>query len=165
MSAAVALVGTREGIEIEEAAGQAREGVPAEISTRFDHASVTKPFVATLALVLDAEGALPLGTRIGDVWPAAHARLARRPLSDLLRHRSGLAGWTPLYHRCRSLDEAVELIVNGGAVGEEPTAISWAPGWARTAISGLSSSAGRRRSPRERRWRSCSARASSLRSD
>jgi CubicO group peptidase (beta-lactamase class C family) len=116
MSAAVALVATREGIELEEAAGQARAGVPAEISTRFDFASVTKPFVATLALVLDAEGALPLGTRIGDVWPAAHARLARRPLSDLLRHRSGVAGWTPLYHRCRSLDEAVELIVRGGAV-------------------------------------------------
>jgi CubicO group peptidase (beta-lactamase class C family) len=117
VSSAVALVGTREEIELEEAAGQAREGVPAEISTRFDHASVTKPFVATLALVLDAEGALPLGTRIGDVWPAAHARLARRPLSDLLRHRSGVAGWTPLYHRCRSLGEAVELIVRGGAVG------------------------------------------------
>jgi CubicO group peptidase (beta-lactamase class C family) len=117
VSSAVALVGTREGIELEEAAGEARAGVPAEISTRFDHASVTKPFVATLALVLDAEGALPLGTRIGDVWPAAHARLARRPLSDLLRHRSGVAGWTPLYHRCRSLDEAVELIVRGGAVG------------------------------------------------
>jgi len=114
VSSAVALVGTREEIEIEEAVGEARVGVPAEISTRFDHASVTKPFVATLALVLDAEGALPLGTRIGDVWPAAHARLARRPLSDLLRHRSGLAGWTPLYHRCRSLEEALELIARGG---------------------------------------------------
>ncbi len=118
MSAALALVGTREDIELEEAAGQARAGAPAEISTRFDYASVTKPFVATLALVLDAEGALPLGTRIGDVWPAAHARLARRPLSDLLRHRSGLAGWTPLYHRCRSLEEATELIVRGGGDGD-----------------------------------------------
>src|SRR6476661_3743289 len=118
VSSAVALVGTRGEIELEEAAGEARAGVPAEISTRFDHASVTKPFVATLALVLDAEGALPLGTRIGDIWPAAHARLARRPLSDLLRHRSGLAGWTPLYHRCRSLDEAVELIASGGREGD-----------------------------------------------
>jgi CubicO group peptidase (beta-lactamase class C family) len=122
LSAAVALVGTREEIEIEEAAGQAREGIltkiPAEIATRFDYASITKPFVATLALVLDAEGVLPLATRIGDVWPRAHARLARRTLSDLLRHRSGLAAWTPLYHRCRSLDEAVELIVAGGRDGD-----------------------------------------------
>lgn len=118
VSAAVALVGTGEGIEIEEAAGQAREGVPADISTRFDYASLTKPFMATLALVLDAGGVLPLSARIGDVWPKAHERLARRPLSDLLRHRSGLAAWTPLYYRCRSLDETVELIVRGGEDGD-----------------------------------------------
>jgi CubicO group peptidase (beta-lactamase class C family) len=120
MSAAVALVGTREAIEVEAAAGQAREGASAEIaeiSTRFDYASLTKPFMATLALVLDAEGVLPLRLPIGDVWPRAHRRLARCPLSDLLRHRSGLAAWTPLYHRCRSVEEAVELIVGGGQDG------------------------------------------------
>jgi CubicO group peptidase (beta-lactamase class C family) len=114
MSAAVALVGTREEIWIEETAGE----VPAGIATRFDYASVTKPLMATLALVLDGEGTLPLGTEIGEVWPGAYARLARRPLSDLFRHRSGLAGWTPLYHRCRSLDEAVDLIVQGGEDGD-----------------------------------------------
>jgi CubicO group peptidase (beta-lactamase class C family) len=118
MSAAVALVGTREAIEVEEAAGLAREGVPATISTRFDYASLTKPFMATLALVLDAAGVLPLATRIGDVWPRAHSRLAPRLLSDLLRHRSGLAAWTPLYQRCASLDEAVGLIVQGGRDGD-----------------------------------------------
>src|SRR4051794_29512835 len=118
VSAAVALVGTPGEIEIEEAAGQAREGIPAEASTRFDWASVTKPVVATLALVLDAEGSLPLATPIGDVWPEAHPRLARRPLADLLRNRSGLAAWTPLYHRCRNLDEAAELIVRGGKDGD-----------------------------------------------
>jgi CubicO group peptidase (beta-lactamase class C family) len=114
VSAAVALVATREEIEIEEAAGEA----PAGIATRFDWASVTKPVVATLALVLDAEGSLPLAAPIGDIWPEAHARLARRPLADLLRNRSGLAAWTPLYHRCRSLDEAEELIVRGGRDGD-----------------------------------------------
>jgi CubicO group peptidase (beta-lactamase class C family) len=123
MSAAVALVGTLDEIEIEEAAGEARDGVPATISTRFDYASVTKPFMATLALVLDAAGVLPLATRIGDLWPRAHPRLAPRLLSDLLRHRSGLAAWTPLYARCHpsrcgSLDEAVELIVEGGRDGD-----------------------------------------------
>jgi CubicO group peptidase (beta-lactamase class C family) len=114
MSATVALVGTRREILIEEAAGE----VPAGTATRFDYASVTKPLMATLALVLDGEGTLPLGTKIGEVWPRAHERLARRPLSDLLRHRSGLAGWTPLYHRCRSLEEALNLIVQGGEDGD-----------------------------------------------
>jgi CubicO group peptidase (beta-lactamase class C family) len=118
MSAAVALVATGESIEVEEAAGLARESEPATVATRFDYASLTKPFMATLALTLDAAGVLPLATRIGDVWARAHPRLAPRPLSDLLRHRSGLAAWTPLYHRCGSLDEAVELIVEGGRDGD-----------------------------------------------
>ena len=113
VSSAVALVGTADGIGWEGTAGEAREGVPAEVSTRFDFASLTKPFTASLALVLDAEGTLPLGTRIGEVWPEAHRDLARRRLSDLLRHRSGLAGWTPLYHRCQSVEEAFELILRG----------------------------------------------------
>jgi CubicO group peptidase (beta-lactamase class C family) len=111
-SAVVALAATPESIEMEEAAGLAG------ISTRFDYASLTKPFTATLALTLDADGTLPLAARIGDLWPEAHRDLARRPLSDLLRHRYGLAGWAPLYHRCRSVEEAIDLIVNGGADGE-----------------------------------------------
>lgn len=118
VSAAVALRGTAEEIEWEGAAGWARRGLAAEAATRFDYASVTKPFVASLALILDAEGTLPLAERIGQLWPEAHLELARRPLSDLLRHRSGLAGWTPLYHRCRSVDEALGLIVRGGSEGE-----------------------------------------------
>lgn len=121
ISSGVALVGTAEGIEWEGAAGEAREGIPAEVTTRFDFASLTKPFTASLALVLDAEGTLPLRTRIGEVWPEAHRDLARRSLSDLLRHRSGLAGWAPLYHRSRSVDEAFELILRAeDLAGAEP---------------------------------------------
>ncbi|HSG40104.1 MAG TPA: serine hydrolase, partial [Thermoanaerobaculia bacterium] len=81
-SAVVALAATPESIELEEAAGLAGT------STRFDYASLTKPFTATLALTLDADGTLLLAARIGDLWPEAHRDLARRPLSDLLRHRS-----------------------------------------------------------------------------
>ena len=117
-SSVVGLVATAEEILWEGAAGEARAGVPADVAARFDYASLTKPFMATLALTLDAGGVLPLAARIGDVWPQAHRALARRPLSDLLRHRSGLVGWTPLYHRCRSVDEAVELIVRGGTEGD-----------------------------------------------
>ncbi len=128
VSSAVALVGTAEEIEWQGAAGEARKGVPAEVSTRFDFASLTKPFTATLALVLDAEGTLPLGTRIGEVWPEAHRDLARRRLSDLLRHRSGLAGWTPLYdrcQRCRSVEEAFDLILRAEDLeGAKPSTYS-----------------------------------------
>lgn len=121
VSAVVALKGTAEEVEWERAAGEAREGVAAKETTRFDFASLTKPFVASLALALDAEGVLALGTRIGEVWPEAHRDLARRPLSDLLRYCSGLAGWTPLYHRCqgcRSVEEAFEWIARGGHDGD-----------------------------------------------
>jgi CubicO group peptidase (beta-lactamase class C family) len=114
----VVLAGAADAVEWEGAAGEAREGVSATISTRFDYASLTKPFVATLALILDAERVLPLGARIGDVWPRAHPALARRPFSDVLRHRSGIAGWTPIYHRCRSVDEMEELLVAGGRDGD-----------------------------------------------
>jgi len=65
--------------------------------SRFDLASLTKPFVATLAAELDAAGRLPLDREIGELIPAAHPGLARRTLDDLLRHRSGLLPWAPLY--------------------------------------------------------------------
>jgi CubicO group peptidase (beta-lactamase class C family) len=109
-SAAVGLVATADEVVWEGAVGEA--------ATRFDYASLTKPFVASLALILDACGVLPLATLIGDLWPQAHRALAPRPLSDLLRHRSGLAGWTPIYHRCGSVEEAVELILAGGENGD-----------------------------------------------
>lgn len=116
-AAAVALVGTADEVLWEGAAGEARPGVPAGMATRFDYASVTKPFVATLALLLDADGTLPLGTKIAEVWPGAHPALGRRPLSDLFRHRSGLLGWTPLYHRCRTLEDVRELLLGGKLLG------------------------------------------------
>lgn len=62
----------------------------------FDAASLTKPFVATLALRLDASGVLRLETPIGELLPSARGALARRPVESLLRHRSGLAAWHPL---------------------------------------------------------------------
>jgi CubicO group peptidase (beta-lactamase class C family) len=118
VSSAVALRGTATEVEWEGAAGEARPGAPATPAIRFDFASLTKPFVATLALVLDAAGELPLALPIGEAWPQTHARLARRPLSDLLRHRSGLAGWAPLYHLCLEPGEAADRIAGGGTDGD-----------------------------------------------
>lgn len=116
-SSAVALAGTADRIVWEGAAGQAREGVPATPETRLDFASLTKPFIATLALVLDAEGVLPLATPISAVWPEVDPRLGRRPLSDLLRHRSGMAAWRPLYHLCRSREDVLALLLSPSLLG------------------------------------------------
>lgn len=106
-TSAAAVVGTAEEVLWEGEAGATPE-------TRFDYASLTKPITATLALVLDAEGALPLQTRIGEIWSAAHPDLAQRTMSDLLRHRSGLVAWAPFYHLCRSREEALDLLLRGG---------------------------------------------------
>jgi serine-type D-Ala-D-Ala carboxypeptidase len=116
-SCAVALVGDADRVSWEVAAGDARMGVPAESATRFDYASLTKPFVATLALVLDASGELSLAMPIGDVWREADPRLARRPLSDLLCHRSGIAAWRPLYHLCRSREDVLSLLLDPSVLG------------------------------------------------
>jgi len=116
-SSAVALAGTAKEIVWEEAVGQARADVPAAVITRFDYASLTKPFIATLALVLDAEGVLPLGTPIQEIWPEADPRLGRRPLSDLLRHRSGLAAWRPLAHLCQTREDVLALLLGGSLLG------------------------------------------------
>lgn len=124
-SAVVALIGGGRRLEWNRAAGWARGGPPtgrrAEAATWFDYGSLTKPFVATLALTLDRTGELPLGTRIGEVLGgAADRRLSALPLADLLRHRSGLMGWTPLYARCRSLAEVEALLLSGALLGARP---------------------------------------------
>lgn len=65
-SAVVALTGGSRQIDWWRAAGWARGGPPAgraaELATWFDYGSLTKPFLATLALVLDRTGELPLAT-------------------------------------------------------------------------------------------------------
>lgn len=123
-TAAVALIGEPDQVLWALSAGWVRgtgeTGTRSRVSTRFDLASVTKPIVATLAVVLDAEGVLPLETAVGDVWPAAHPDLARRPLSDLLRHRSGLFAWYPFYHRCRTREEVLALLLSGELLGARP---------------------------------------------
>jgi CubicO group peptidase (beta-lactamase class C family) len=116
-SAAVALIGGPRRVEWSRAAGWARgappAGRPAEVGTWFDLASLTKPFVATLALALDRSRELPLATPLGEVLAGAHPRLAATPLGDLLRHRAGLPAWTPLYARCHSLAEVEALLLAG----------------------------------------------------
>ncbi|HYH46445.1 MAG TPA: serine hydrolase domain-containing protein [Thermoanaerobaculia bacterium] len=112
-SAVTALIATPDEILWEGSAGQARPGLPATPSTRYDFGSITKPFAATLALLLDRAGELPLATRVGQIFPETAPALRRRSLSSLLRHRSGVAAWASLYTRCFSLPDVFSLLLGG----------------------------------------------------
>jgi len=90
VSALEAVVATEDEVLFRHAAGYrvGGERLVAGSGARFDAASLTKPWMATLALAVDAAGELPLRTALpGD--PSA-------TLEDLLRHRAGLPAWTPL---------------------------------------------------------------------
>lgn len=112
-TSAVGLVGTPDRILWEGAAGEARPGVPVEPDSQYDFASLTKPFTATLALVLAADGTLPLATRISEVWPEVDRALGKRRFEELLRHRAGVAAWAPLYQLCRTREDVLRLILGG----------------------------------------------------
>lgn len=125
-SAAVATVVGANGRAIVEASAGWRRAAdrPVAAGDRFDVASLTKPHVATLALRLAARGALELATPIGELFPRAAPALARRTLEDLLRHRSGLRAWTPLYRRLRRGagfgDRLAALLAGGELLGAAP---------------------------------------------
>ena len=111
-SAAAGLV-TQRGIPAwSGAAGVVRHrGASAKPETLFDLSSLTKPFVATLAVLLARAGELPLTARIGDLVPSARGRAARATLESLLRHRSGLVPWAPLESLCRRNSEATARLL------------------------------------------------------
>ena len=115
VSDAVALVGDGERTLMRAAAGDV--ACRRAVSPLFDLASLTKPWTASLALRLDARGLLPLGLEIGQLWPGCDERLGRRTLEDLLRHRSGLLPWAPLYRRCRKRSAVARLLLGGGLLG------------------------------------------------
>lgn len=112
-SAAVALVATAAEKEFEI---QATAAAGARVASRFDLASLTKPFVATLACALHRRGLLPLDLPLAEVWPRRplHPRLRRRALADLLRHRAGFQPWAPLYHLCSDVADVSALLLAGG---------------------------------------------------
>jgi CubicO group peptidase (beta-lactamase class C family) len=118
VTAAFALVATRDrtvwsGGAAASGASPARSPGRPTASSLFDAASLTKPWMATLALALDQEDALALGATLGEVWPGCSASLADTVLEDLLRHRAGFAPWTPLYHRCRRAEQVERLLASG----------------------------------------------------
>ena len=88
---------------------------------RFDAASLTKPWMASLALALDRRGELALDTALGELVPACHPALAPKTLEDLLRHRSGLPAWVPLAlrlgRRIAEPEALEELLTRGEPAG------------------------------------------------
>lgn len=103
-TARVSYAGWQEVVERRRAVGP---------ETRFDLASLTKPFTATLALRLDQAGTLPLETALGSVWPEVVGELADTKLEDLLRHRAHLRRWMPLYAICRGPEEVAQRLLDG----------------------------------------------------
>src|SRR5262245_66441146 len=104
VTAAFALVATRErtvwsggAVDGGVAAMPGADSSPAPptVSSLFDAASLTKPWIATLALALEATGELPLDLALGEIWPGCAPAIATTPLSQLLRHRAGFQAWTP----------------------------------------------------------------------
>jgi len=96
--------------------------------TPFALASVSKPFTAALALLLDACGVMPLSTRAASLVPYADVR-PEATIEDLLRHEGGMSDWlTDKYTRMSWLIEhpngkvgpktAVQNLLPRGEIGD-----------------------------------------------
>lgn len=119
--AAAALVGDRRRVLARAAAGSLRPagaGLPER--ALFDLASLSKPWTATTALRLDADGTLPLGTQLGEIWPRVVTSLARRTLGELLSHAAGFQAWAPLPLHCVGPAEVPDLLLSGTLTGARP---------------------------------------------
>jgi CubicO group peptidase (beta-lactamase class C family) len=122
-TAVSALIGNADRPQIAARAGWRDEGRSASVgrNDRFDLASLSKPWTATLALALARRKLLPLDTTIGEVWTEAPPELARHELADLLAHRAGMAAWRPLFHLPRSRELADRLLEPASLGAAVPT--------------------------------------------
>jgi CubicO group peptidase (beta-lactamase class C family) len=122
VSAVAVLVGSADRVEGEAYAGRVRSTAPVapDRRTLFDLASLTKPFMASLALLLEGQDRWSLEQTIGDIWPQAPLPLAHRTLADLLRHRAGFQAWAPFYQLCSRPGEVEELLLGGRMLSGEP---------------------------------------------
>ena len=83
-----------DGREVSAVSGSAdrSSGRAVSVNTPFALASVSKPFTAAIALLLDACGIMPLDTRASSLVPYADVR-AEATIEDLLRHEAGMSDW------------------------------------------------------------------------
>ncbi|MFE6159952.1 serine hydrolase domain-containing protein [Streptomyces sp. NPDC056486] len=109
-SAAAWSVGTADGIVDSGHLGTRRWGGPALDGTElWDLASVTKPVVGLVVLVLAERGALALTDPIEELLPAYRGTdKARITVGQLLAHTSGLPGGVPLYRSSPTRRELLE---------------------------------------------------------
>ena len=100
-SASVGLFERRSWAFVSASAGLLGTGLPhVEADAVYDLASVTKPFVATTALVLHQLGTFDLAQPVSTlVAEAAGTPLGDRSWEEVLSHRSGLDAWVPFYER------------------------------------------------------------------
>ena len=83
-----------DGREVSAVSGSADKSSGRAVSTNtpFALASVSKPFTAAIALLLDACDIMPLTTRASSLVPYADVR-AEATIEDLLRHEAGMSDW------------------------------------------------------------------------
>ncbi len=113
VTAASAVIASPTAILYEKSVGAA--AMAAE--TRYDLASVTKPFTATVAVSLDQAGRFTLDTTLGSVWGASLGALQRVSMADLLRHEAGFSPWAPLYELCVDDSEVALYLLRGNLLG------------------------------------------------
>ena len=97
------------------------------LETRFDVASLTKPFAATAALLMNRSGVIDLNARLGDIIEGLPRSGGTARLADLFRHQAGLIPWFPFYSESELLP-AIERFTDPGL---------WRPAEAEPAYSDL----------------------------
>jgi len=120
VSSAVALRGGQRSVDWIVSAGERSPGRAVSLDDRFDLASLTKPVIATLALVLDRQGEFSLDESVGDRFPTIHGALVRKSWRDLLTHRAGFIPWLPLYRKVRLPDRALARLCREDVLGAAP---------------------------------------------
>jgi len=120
-TAGSAIVATRDDTLFERSFNRVDGSVTEESNcdARYDLASLTKVCSATLAVDLDERGRLPLDLAVGEIWQGVAPRLESTRLEHLLRHKGGFQPWAPLYHLCRSRNDAEKLLLGGNFLGAE----------------------------------------------
>jgi CubicO group peptidase (beta-lactamase class C family) len=119
VTAATAVIASADAILDERAVSQLQpeQGTSVASELRFDFASLTKPWTATVAVALDETRTLPLDTTVGSIWSSAAESLKRVSMADLLRHEGGFQAWAPLYHLCKARKDVAEFLLEGAVLG------------------------------------------------